>query len=150
MAIHNGFREAFPETYPTYDELDAVIAGFQNSLCWSVLRIPDNSIETPTNSIRVNPSFQSDWMQRSEIVERIADTSGLGDAMSDFALAMIETMVAEAMTKSEVVALEPVCILGRVEGGYDLQLKGPFMLQPYSGIAREEEPPAAAASATAF
>ena len=150
VAIYDALKEEFPKEHVLYVELDSVITGFQNSLCWSALRNPNSSVENPINTIIVESSFESEWMPRPEIVDRIANTSGLNQTMSASCLKAIETMISRAMAEADVVVLEPICTLRRAEEGrYELELNGPFRVQPYKGMADDNASPSTASAAAA-
>ena len=133
---HLSYR--FPDEDFVFAELDGVLTGFYNSIRWSVLRrarqAPSQEaiIDLPTTK-----DFASKWMGRDEIIDRIADTSGLEDTMAETCLTSIEVAVALSLAENETVAIPPIGVVTKARRGYLIQLDKALQLNRTSAKLQE-------------
>jgi len=138
-------NKRFPGEGIIYEELDAVLTGLYNSIRWSVLRRAESEQELG-NITELPPTegFASKWMERSEIIERIGDTSGLDDKMAEACLDIVEQMVERSLAEAATVALPPMGRITKGRVGFMIELSEAF--QPQASIFQR---PVAKASASA-
>lgn len=131
LGCYEHLNAAFPEQEFVWAELDAVLTALYNSIRWSVLRRAET--ETDQRAVTELPTtngFASKWMKRSEILQRICDTSGLDLHMSETCLVSIERAFQLASTESSEVAMPPVGLLRKHRRGYLIELSEAFQLTP--------------------
>lgn len=89
-------------------EREGTLLALLNSVRWSVHRRGGEPVWD--SQIVTGDRFSDEWMSRTEIVERIENSSGLDSAMSAFALWLIESRVDSIIAKDEAILVG----LGRI------------------------------------
>ena len=131
------FSQLFPEEVLLQEELYGVIRGLINSLRWAALEEAQDSCEEgkltkSIDTIRTTEHFNSSRMGRPEIIDRIANTSGLNDEMSSHALTTIENEIDNAFAFDSVVEVE---LIGRIQSTltheYFIELDKNLQIEPH-------------------
>jgi pyruvate/2-oxoglutarate dehydrogenase complex dihydrolipoamide acyltransferase (E2) component len=140
--LKQALSKAFPREQVYSQELEGITQALVNSIGWSVLRSASKQDVEVTSypvitTLVTSDSFGSEWMSRSEIRDRIENTSGLSQEMAEHALHTIETVVWMHLNWGEsIVEVEHIgCIKAAGNGGLMIQLAEELQLvsaEPHS------------------
>ena len=139
--LTNGVRLRFSELFPEEDflqeELYGVIRGVITSLRWAALEeaqdyCEEGKLTKPVDTIRTTEHFTHRSIGRQEIIDRIANTSGLDEEMSSQALTTIENAIDGALEHDSIVEVE---LVGRIQSTptheYFIELDKNLQIKPH-------------------
>lgn len=139
--IDSGLARAYPKEPFLREELEDVYQGLVNSLRWAVLRHAKAEADSgglfKLDTLVTSEHFSTSFLTRDEIVNRIADTSGLEPEISSGVLSMLERFIHDQSMRYGSLEIEYVgTVTAESGGGYTIELSSDLRISPGMEMGR--------------
>ncbi|MGH9871197.1 MAG: hypothetical protein ACRD9S_01885 [Pyrinomonadaceae bacterium] len=139
--IVSGLSRDYPDEPFLREEIEEVFQGLINSLRWAALRHARAGAESgglfKLNRLVTSDHFSTSLLTRDEIVNRVANTSGLDTEISSSILAVLDSLIDDQLARYGSLDMEYVGTITKdSDKGYAIELSSDLRIAPGMDMGR--------------